>query len=482
LEIAVAPQNEYNYRLFLSVCFRGPRIGLPHELGLTNKCRWCAFQFPGFPKDIRADTEGKEALEEQSVDTAKPEFQKLLDAIHTAYQVEPVEKPVLSSEEQILNRVSELEPPPVENWANLVNTAFTAIKRLGKNIPIEDLVVALGELSETAAVLKSRVFARLTSPVVQGFMETITHTKVWSNFLSIFESYFIVNSNKIVENNQLGIQPFMSVPSTFLLSKDHKDAIIKNILSPEIKIVTVLQAALKPKDERRKDNLGIFVRGKLAYFVEQLTEILNLDLRPGIIPGGSKTLEYIQEILFYGPLEYLLNPNVFPTGGETAAVVPDESVYGNGGKLLMQFIQQLLVKFNTERITYSDEQIRNLIEIRNEKERQNIIKEFDDLDEEMRGIELMKKFLGMGRWAFGASRAVYAYDPEQWDKERKEREAAGITDFPGVGPDGETIALANAAAAQEGALFSAEGIFGDGTFYDNLNGGYDNDQMGAEDY
>ena len=60
----------------------------------------------------------------------------------------------------------------------------------------------------------------------------------------------------------------------------------------------------------------------------------------------------------------------------------------------MQFIQQLLVKYNTERITYSDDQIRNLIEIRNEKERQNIIKEFDDLDEEMRGIELMKKFLG----------------------------------------------------------------------------------------
>jgi hypothetical protein len=245
--------------------------------------------------------------------------------------------------------------------------------------------------------------------------------------------------------------------------------------------VTSLLASLKPKDERRKDNLGLFVRGKLAYFIRQLNAVLQLDLRPGLIPGGSKTLEYIQEILFYGPLEYLLNPNIFPVE-TTITVAPDESAYGTGGKLLMQFIQQLLVKYNTERITYSDDQIRNLIEIRNEKERQNIIKEFDDLDEEMRGIELMKKFLGLGRWAFGASRAVYAYDPEQWDKERKEREAAGITDFPGVGPDGEGTALVNAAAAQEGMLFSAEGLFGDGAFYDNMNGGYDNDQMAAEDY
>ena len=207
-----------------------------------------------------------------------------------------------------------------------------------------------------------------------------------------------------------------------------------------------------------------------------------MDLRPGLIPGGFKTLEYIQEVLFYGPLEYLLNPNVFPIDGSMTAVAPDESVYGNGSKLIMQFIQQLLVKFNNERITYTDEQIRNLIEIRNEKERQNIIKDFDNLDEEMRGIELMKKYLGMGRWAFGASRAVYAYDPEQWDRERKERETAGITDFPGVGPDGEYVAQVNAAAAQEGIMFSEEGIYGDGAFYDDINGGYDNDQMGAEDY
>lgn len=481
-DIAVAPQSELNYRLFLSVCFRGQRVGLPHELGLTNKCRWCGFQFPGFPKDIKVDVEGRDALESQSVETTQPEFQKLLDSIHLAYQVEETKQPEVSSQEQMLNKIGIIEPAPVDNWRYLVTSTFTAIKSLGANIPVEDLVVALGELSETAATLKQQVFARLSSPVVQGFLERIAHTHIWSNFKSILESYFIINSNKIVGNNNLGIQPFLSVPTNFEISQDHKDTIVKNIFTPEIKLVTSLLAALKPKDTKKKDNLGIFVRGKLNLFVKQLDAIINLDIRSGLIPGGSKTLEYIQEILFYGPLSNLLNPNVFPLDDSVEAIAPDESVYGNGSKLIMTFIQQLLIKFNQEQITFSDEQVRNLIEIRNEKERQNIIKDFDELDEEMRGIELMKKFLGMGRWAFGASKAVYAYDPEQWDKERKERESAGISDFPGVGPDGEGAALINSAAAQEGAIFSPEGIFGNGEFYDNINDGYDIDQMMADEY
>ena len=147
----------------------------------------------------------------------------------------------------------------------------------------------------------------------------------------------------------------------------------------------------------------------------------------------------------------------------------------------MNFVQQLLLKYNVEKVSYDEKKIRDLIEIRNEKERQNIIKEFDDLDEEMRGVELMKKFLGMGKWAFGASKAVYAYDPDQWDRERKERETAGISDFPGVGPDGEAAALYQVGQAGEDRMFGEEGFFGDSAFYDNINDGCDNAQMDRED-
>lgn len=191
-------------------------------------------------------------------------------------------------------------------------------------------------------------------------------------------------------------------------------------------------------------------------------------------------MKYLKEIVFFGPVAYLLNPDVYPSethGDGTTTVAPSGSVYGPGINLLMKFIQDLILKYNSEKLGYSDEKIRELIEVRNEKERQNVIKELDDLTEEMRGIEMTKKFLGMGKWAFGASKAVYAYDPDRWDKERGERERAGISDFPGVGPDGEFAAAQASGAAAEEQIF-ADGFFGDSAFYDNLDEGYTN---GADD-
>jgi hypothetical protein len=35
-------------------------------------------------------------------------------------------------------------------------------------------------------------------------------------------------------------------------------------------------------------------------------------------------------------------------------------------------------------------------------------------------VELMKKRLGIGKWAIGGTKLVYAYDPDQWEKNRQE--------------------------------------------------------------
>ena len=37
----------------------------------------------------------------------------------------------------------------------------------------------------------------------------------------------------------------------------------------------------------------------------------------------------------------------------------------------------------------------------------------------------------MGRWAVGGSKAIWAYDAGQYEREREERAKAGIIDFPG---------------------------------------------------
>ena len=66
----------------------------------------------------------------------------------------------------------------------------------------------------------------------------------------------------------------------------------------------------------------------------------------------------------------------------------------------------------------------------------------------------MKKKLGLGDWAVGGTNVIYAYNPEQYERERGQREAMGFQDFTA------------------GELVLEEG----------QEGGYDNEQLGEDDY
>ena len=48
---------------------------------------------------------------------------------------------------------------------------------------------------------------------------------------------------------------------------------------------------------------------------------------------------------------------------------------------------------------------------------------------------MMNMRLGLGEFAHTA-KEIYAYDADRYDKDRDQRAAAGIMDFPGYGPEG----------------------------------------------
>jgi hypothetical protein len=56
-----------------------------------------------------------------------------------------------------------------------------------------------------------------------------------------------------------------------------------------------------------------------------------------------------------------------------------------------------------------------------EVEKVGIITELDEMNDEERKIELMKKRLGLGRWAIGGTKLIWAYDRDQYDREREAR-------------------------------------------------------------
>ena len=170
-----------------------------------------------------------------------------------------------------------------------------------------------------------------------------------------------------------------------------------------------------------------------------MSQLLNFKnkIRPIVVPGREKSLVYIQRTLCYMVLlASMINPAEIPAGTEIKS--PVKSIGDPSMRFLLELLALTLNKYKRERLTFNDQQLKELIAIRNEKERVNVIQEFDKLTDEERAVELMNKRLGIdgiNKWSVGGTKLIYAYDKDYYDLERQKREAAGIIDFPGLGPD-----------------------------------------------
>jgi hypothetical protein len=194
-------------------------------------------------------------------------------------------------------------------------------------------------------------------------------------------------------------------------------------------------------------------------------------LRPIVVPGREMTLVYIQRAMLYGPLATMINPSEIPAGTEITS--PVRSIGDPSMRFLLEIVALTLNKYGRERLTFNDQEIKDLIAIRNEKERVNVVGEFNKLTDEERAVELMNKKLGIGKWAVGGTKLIYAYDKDYYDLERQKREAAGIIDFPGLGPD-QMEAFEGGATDEFGFP-----MYGDDEF--EREGGYDHNQHGDDD-
>jgi hypothetical protein len=115
-----------------------------------------------------------------------------------------------------------------------------------------------------------------------------------------------------------------------------------------------------------------------------------------------------------------------------------------------------------EGLNFTPDQIRDMINRRNDIEKTSFINRFDRLTPEQKRIELMKKRLGLGEWAVGGTKAIYAHNPEMYERERVQRLDMGFQDFMGGTGD---VTLPGAEAD-----WRAE-----------ADGAYDTAQMGEDD-
>jgi hypothetical protein len=419
------PNPEEYYRLFLKYCYEGPRVGYPHEPGLTNVCPWCKFEFPSHIS-VMDTAEGEAALITQQISTGVDEFTVLLDTIHTVNEV-----PLITMEERtslldVMKQLAAIPHPPIGGWDALMTETIERIGRLTPQSTKREMIEAVGPLSSIGQKIEQSVKQTLQKSQSLPVLDTIADLS-WSDFFKVIQNYFIVPFQRVVSQYK---HTALFIPHELAteLSKVHVEEGLLPILNKELKFV-------KDYESKIANVQTNYVRARLSDYIQRMSNLLEFKnkIRPSVGANGEKAVEYkyIQQILLYGPLAILMDKTIQPAG--MAAMGPIAAATTSSFDFLKLIIMSSLDKFNSERLSYNEEELRRLIAVRNAKERSYILSKFDKLSDEERTVELMKKSLKMGDWAAGSK--IYAYDAGHWEMERQQRIDAGMMDFSGQ-PDG----------------------------------------------
>jgi hypothetical protein len=459
-DLPVADPSMY-HRVFLNVCFRGPRIGRPHEPGLTLRCPWCDFVFPSHPRVLDYDGEGKSALEEQGVEVTETAFLDVLDATHRVQEIQAsLQTQVARSDAgELIARLATVQPPLSLTWKDDLIEMMQGISRLGKQEKLEeaDVAMAAGRLSDTIARAQAGVYGRLdTMKDIFAMMNGLQGGEI----REVVKTYFLVPFQRILSG--LDADAHAYVPAELGLSEKHVDDIIRTVLIPNEKVNRKFCPIYKsPK--------ASFAKAKLRHYVKQIAAALSAaeGLSEYTTLGGEVVFHYIMEYLLYVPLAAMINPNEIPPeeyDTSMAAAAGDGSM-----KLLITTVAATLERYKDERIVFSDRDLQEKLQIRNEKEAMAFVNKFDVLSDEMKAIEKAKKKYRIGDWAVGGSAAIYSYNPDRYDAEREERLMAGIMEEP---VSGDTYDLSEfdifAAAPRGGVVDEGDYLDMDAAYEDNF--------------
>jgi hypothetical protein len=417
--LAEAPEELY-YRLFLKVCYAGPRIGYPHEPGLTNLCAWCGFQFPGNPTAINADVEGKAALDTASVEINRETYMELLDKVHRIHEVDGIDPYIFKFDDSVLEGFANISPSPVRDWNVILMETITNLNALPRDASSSDKLAALDRISNISRKLEDYINIKgLNVPIRDNSMLTcrdviLNITKLsWTNMLQVLQTYFIIPYNRIVNGFDKD-----SIKYPVDKKTDTPD-VVKDFAKIFTNDNAVLTQYSNYKDKTMiKPNMDLFLRQLRTYmqFKEKIVPIIISK------PGGRELLSYIQRIMLLGPITSLIYKKPIIDTGITEVLTSTSDI--------LQLIRATLKHYDEQRLVFDDRAIKERVQIANEKEKNVVMAKIRNItDEDAKRVELLKKKLGIGDWAVGGSKAIWQFDADQYEKERMDRIKAGIVDF-----------------------------------------------------
>ncbi len=490
--IPSAPTNIY-YKLFLNVCWQGPRKGLPHEFGYNHRCPHCGFiktPFETMPQDIVIDKgdyrkHAKDIekyledfsnftlslFETQGIQVNTETFQDLLDATHNNYSVIPYKRGESKSSFDALREVALLDPPPTNGWPAIMERTIVGLSSLPPDAGIADILEALDDLSQLGpnalAKIAEERFSKKSNAInyLQDLL-TLDPSEIGEALLS----HFILPMERLI--NYVDPFVFTKLPRELInpsgsvqISKKHQEDLTNLILENNL-IVKTFYSDFAP-------GRNMLARAKIQYFIQQISQIPPLLGKINInkLIGGERTFKYLIQALVYCPLLTLLDPNVLPSPAyrqDAISAMGDTSL-----SIVHNIVSACLKVYYDNKMIYSNEHIQEALQIRIEKEEQRMLDEYNKLTDEQKLMKKQRQMYGVGEYAITEA-AVRRYDPQRYDIEFQERDEANIGswNFNLQNPDYELV--------PKGRFIDPEsdGIFGN----DDVGQGYDVAQQDDDDY
>ena len=469
-----APMN-LAFRMFLKVCYAGPRLGYAHELGYNGVCDNCGLRLSTkylFP-DYTLQTSRKASvpiintqelisdLQAQGVNVTPEFFQETLDASHRNYIVPPVTVAEPPPTSKLLSRLGDLDPAPIENWRPILAELITNLTTLPKDANETDIAIAYGAISEVTSEAEQFIKRRFNSQQIAAQIDKWLQNDTKQLF-EIFMAYLITPLQRLLTRYETKT---LKVSKLYDLGPQHAmdlNEMLEKHTDMSAKYATSFENGLAAV--------------KIRYFLEQIQGLAKFaqEIQAARVPGGEIGTKYLKRVLAIGPFAELLDFNRVPpvAAGEVAA----ESLVDKSGSALVSFLAACMGQFTRESLSYSPDEIRLRIAKAKEKEKMNIVSDLDKLDDDAKRVELVNKALGLGRWAIGGSKLIYAYNADQYERERDERIKRGGTDLP----------MASSESSVPPGNNQVYDIFGQGVgagdqFYEG-EGGYDVGQEADDDF
>ncbi len=402
-----APTN-LSFQMFLKLCYKGARRGLPHELNHKLRCEWCGLQIPYeyFFPDMGLDKDNKpivvpvkdevfiQSFEQQNVDVGEAAFLQLLDDAHEKTSFKGEETHFTESLDSVMESLSNLQVAIADtttdftkSWKQTIQTMYNDLKTLPKNAQETEYLGVIADFSSIGSKAKDMLEKKR---VAVDVIEYILQQDI-SNTFEIIRSYFLIPMMRLLTKTTT---KYMKIPRYYNLSSNHEtdvNQILAQHLQNNINI-DITDTTIKTQIESCVQYYSVVCK--------HYQHLKSLDFNA----KTRKLIPYFKSAFVYFPLKVLLH---------TSSTKNMDNV--------VKYVNEQLRKFSREKLGYSTQEIKERVTKATEKEKNNIIKEFERLTPQEKTLALLQKQLRMGRWAQGASDAIYTYNKDYYDAQRELR-------------------------------------------------------------